>query len=218
MLPAEAACLPPSECQTALHVTWKQDKLLGLLNEIMNQQKCHTQKHVITIKMLMKNQNAAENSMSSRYCIFWSFTVSLFALKHTEFWRCLPQTFDFAKAEWHVFYCTGSIDEHNDSLIATILKVASESMLYREAPEDLVIVPCRRKDCDKAAREGKRNFGNFVKKPSSGQSCWIQIQHKCRTCARNTAKNAQRKCWRTFGGHKVQKTPVRQMWPGIDNV
>lgn len=32
-------------------------------------------------------------------------------------------------------------------------------MLYREAPEDLVIVPCWRKDCDKAAREGKRNFG-----------------------------------------------------------
>ncbi len=32
VMPAEATCLPPKECQSALHVTWKQDKLLCLLN------------------------------------------------------------------------------------------------------------------------------------------------------------------------------------------
>lgn len=84
---------------------------------------------------------------------------------------------DFSRAKWDKFKegttaalgevnSDGSIDEHSDSLITTILRVASKTFPYIVTPRDSVIVQWWNKDCEMAVRERSNAFRNLRKNPT----------------------------------------------------
>lgn len=106
----------------------------------------------------------------------------------------------------------GSIDEMCDSIMAMILKVASESIPCRRCPRDRVIVPWWNIECEKVVKKTKEAFRRLRKNPTQENA--IEFK-RCRAMARKIIKAEKKKSWRVFCSTLCPNTPVKQIWSRI---